>query len=136
MAEIPENIKSFIDTVAERYGYYFGKRVLLSQMFKETKEERNKVRSIRKQISKLQEEYIKSGKNVRRELKALYEQLNDARKVLSEKSKPFYNQIKPLNQALSFMDKVVIPAKLKELGREVKPLTTVSPSLSKRLIKK
>lgn len=124
---IPREIAEFIDIVAERYGYYFGKRAIMSELMKTTTEERAKVRELGKKVNKLFEEYIKEGKDVRNEIVNAQRELKKAKAELREKSKPFYEKMRPLNLALSYLDKIVIPSKIEQItGKKVTPIYEVS----------
>jgi len=132
---IPKEVSEFIDLVAERYGYYVAKRLKLSEMMKATKTERSLVRALGQKIGSLFSEYITEGKDVRAEIKADQEELAKARATLKAKSKPYYDAIRPLNKALSYLDKEVIPQRLEQLGKPVKPIFKVDPAILKAITK-
>jgi len=129
-----EKVQELIDLVYERYGYYFGKRAVMSRMFKETTTERQKLRELSREKSGLIALYLKTGKDVRKELSGLQNEINRTRGILRKKSAPYWDTIRPLNQALSFMDKQLIPAKLEEVtGRPVEARVQLSAQLAKEV---
>jgi len=63
-------------------------------------------------------------------------ELEEAKANLKAVTKPFYDKIKPLNKALSHLDKVVIPERLKEItGKPITPRFTVSKWLLQAISK-
>jgi len=135
--KIPQNIQNFIDVVVERYSYYFGKRKIQSELFRATRDERNKVRDIGKTINALINEMIYDGKDNRKTIKELNKQLFDAKKVLREKSRPFYEKMRPLTKAISLMDREIIPQKIQEVtGKPLQPRFTLSDWIKKKLAEK
>lgn len=135
--QIPEEIAGLINVVAERWGYYFGKRAIQSELMKATQVERATVKSIGAKIGAKIEEYMNNGTDVRAEVKALQGELAKARASLKEKSEPFYEKLRPLNKALSFLDKKVIPDAIeKATGEKVLPRYQVSDYIVKALTPK
>jgi len=134
--QIPKEVAELINLVAERYGYYFGKRAIQSELMKATKAERAEVRLIGQKISGLINEYLNEGRDVRSEVSELQSKLAQARAVLKQKSAPFYEKMRPLNKALSYLDKEVIPKKLEEItGEKVMPRFQVSDYIMKAITK-
>lgn len=120
--QIPEHVEALVDSVAERWGYYFGKRTIQSELMKTTSAERTKVRAVGKLIASKIGQYLTDGTDVRDEVVSMQGQLTEVRTALKEKSKPFYDKISPLNKALSYLDKVVIPQQLEQVkGEKVLP---------------
>jgi len=120
--QIPEQVEALIDTIAERWGYYFGKRTTQSELMKATSAERTKVRTVGNLIKAKITDYLINGADVREEVVSMQGQLKEARATLSEKSKPFYDKVSPLNKALSYLDKVVIPQQLEQVkGEKILP---------------
>ena len=137
VAKIPPNIQNFIDVVVERYGYYFGKRKIQSELFKATKEERSTIRNLRKTIQNLVNEMVYDGKDNRKAIKELQRKLFDARNELKRKATPYYEKIRPLTKAISLMDKEIIPQKIQEItGKPLEPRYTLSEWLRKKLTEK
>jgi hypothetical protein len=135
--QIPEEVAGLINVVAERWGYYFGKRATQSELMKATQVERATVRSFGQKISAKISEYMENGTDVRQEVKTLQGELAKARAVLREKSAPFYEKIRPLNKALSFLDKKVIPDAIeKATGEKILPRYQVSDYIVKALTPK
>jgi hypothetical protein len=135
--QIPEEVAGLINVVAERWGYYFGKRAIQSELMKATQVERATVRSVGMKISAKINEYMENGTDVRTEVKALQGELAKARATLKEKSTPFYEKIRPLNKALSFLDKKVIPEAIeKATGEKILPRYQVSDYIVKALTPK
>jgi len=135
-SQIPEEVAGLINLVAERWGYYFGKRVVQSELMRATAVERARVRSIGKQISALISKYLSEGEDVRSEVAKLQGELAEARQVLKQKSAPFYEKMRPLTKALSYLDKTVIPKALEEVtGEKVTPRFQVSDYILKAISK-
>ena len=131
---IPSEVESLINVVAERWGYYFGKRILQSELMRVTKDERAIVKEIGQKISTKINEYLEKGVDVRDEIRVLQAELTKARATLKEKSEPFYEKIRPLNKALSYLDKEVIPRALEAVtGEKVAPRFQLSDYVIKAL---
>jgi len=118
--------EEIITVVAERYGYYFGKRLLQSQILKKTGEERKKVKEITKTISEKISEYLEKGSDVRSEVLSLRQELAKIREAMKEKTSEEMQKIAILNKALSYLDKIVIPAMFERVGIKIVPRTEVS----------
>lgn len=125
--QIPEEVASLINTVAERWGYYFGRRVTQSELMKATSNERKQVRAIGKLISAKIGEYLSQGTDVREAVTSMQGELAQVRSVLKQKSAPFNAKMSPLNKAITYLDRVVIPQQLeKATGDKVLPRLQVS----------
>lgn len=134
--QIPKEVTDFIKVVAERWGYYFGKRAVQSELMKATTVERATVRALGQKISAKISEYMEKGTDVRKEVRSLQGELAKARAVLKEKSSPFYEKIRPLNKALTYLDKQVIPQTIEQVtGEKVVPRFQVSNYIVKALTK-
>jgi uncharacterized protein YneF (UPF0154 family) len=135
--QLPEEVAGLINVVAERWGYYFGKRAIQSELMKATQVERATVRAIGQKISAKISEYMENGTDVRKEVKTLQGELAKARDTLKQKSEPFYEKIRPLNKALTHLDKKVIPDAIeKATGEKVMPRYQVSDHIIKALTPK
>lgn len=136
VAQIPKEVAEFINVVAERYGYYFGKRSLQSELMKATREERATVRALGKKIADKINEYMEKGTDVRQEVRSLQGELAKARVVLKQKSSPFYEKMRPLGKALSYLDKVVIPQRIEAItGEKVMPRFQVDKAILNAITK-
>jgi NAD-dependent DNA ligase len=125
--QLPEEVSHLINIISERWGYYFGKRAIQSELMKATATERATVGSIGQSIAKKMNEYINEGKDVREDIRSLQAELVKARGELKAKAEPFYAKIAVLNTALSYLDKQVIPAAIeKATGSPVVPRSQVS----------
>jgi len=134
--QLPKEVAELINVVSERWGYYFGKRAIQSELMKATQVERATVRSIGQKISAKITEYMENGTDVREEVKSLQVELAKARAVLKEKSSPFYAKIRPLNKALTHLDKNVIPEAIERAtGQKVIPRYQVSDAIVQALTK-
>ncbi|MEM2613240.1 MAG: hypothetical protein QXO15_03315 [Nitrososphaerota archaeon] len=131
---IPTEVAELINLVAERYGYYFGKRLIQSELMRETKEERKTIKEIGKKISEKMSEYLEKGVDVREDICSLQGELARVRAELAQKSAPYYEKLRPLNKALSYLDKEVIPKAIERVtGKKVTPVTQVSDYLLKAI---
>ena len=130
----PEAQEALVQTVAERWGYYFGKRTTQSQLMKATSAERTQVRAVGKLIKAKIADYLTNGTDVRGDVVSMQGTLKGIREDLSEKSKPFYDKISPLNKALSYLDKVVIPMQIEQAtGVKVMPRFQVADYTKKAI---
>jgi len=131
---IPKEIEDLINVVSERWGYYFGKRVLMSELMRVTATERAIVRAIGQKIQAKISEYMENGTDVREDVKVLQSELMRVKAALKEKSTPFYEKMRPLNKALSYLDKEVIPRALEAVtGEKVAPRFQLSDNVYKAL---
>jgi len=134
--QIPEQVATLINVVAERYGYYFGRRALSAKLMLETASERREVQKINKAISGKVNEWMKDGTDTRPEIIALQGELASARAALKQKSAPYYEKISPLVKAVSYLDKIVIPSQIeKATGVAVTPVFQVSDATLKAITK-
>jgi len=122
-------LRGFRDLVAERFGYFMGRRLTQQEMNEKTEEERKAVREVRKSINI--EEFIQNSDL--EGYKGKLQELDAARNVVKEKSKPFREKISPLGKAIRFLDNVAIPDALKELGTPVQPRFSISDYIEKQL---
>jgi len=135
--QIPEQVAELINVVAERYGYYFAKRIKTSELMKATAIERREVQRINKAISGKVNEWMKDGTDTRPEIIALQGELASARAALKQKSAPFNDATRPLGKAISYLDKTLIPNQLQAVtGQPVIPKFTVSPEILKAITSK
>jgi hypothetical protein len=133
---VSEAVTELVNMVAERWGYYFGKRAIQSDVMKATTAERAKIRALGQQISAKIGEYLANGIDVREEVRALQGSLTEARIALKEKSAPLYMKIKPLNLALTYLDKLAIPKAIESAtGSAVLPRFEVSDAIVKAITK-
>jgi len=134
---IPAEVGQLVNVVAERWGYYLGKRTIQSELMKATTIERAKVRAVGQMISAKMNEYLNSGTDVRQEVAELQSQLAEARTTFKAKATPFYEKIKPLNKVLTFLDKTVIPQAIEQATHEkLTPRFQVSDYVLKALAPK
>ena len=134
--QLPEEVAGLISIVAERYGYYFAKRSIQSELMKATTLERAKVRTTGKAIAIKIGEYLSEGKDVRSEVADLQGKLATARATLKLKSAPYYAKMSPLTKAISYLDKVVIPPQIeKATGEKLLPRFQVSDYTLKAITK-
>jgi hypothetical protein len=133
---VSESATELINLVAERWGYYYAKRLKMAEMMKATATERAQITAVGKRIAEKMGLYLKEGKDVRSEIASLQAELSSARAVLKEKAAPFYQQIAPLNKALSYLDKEVIPVAIeKATGERVVPRFQISDYVLKAIMK-
>lgn len=133
---MPKEVTDFINVVSERWGYYFGKRAVQSELMKATTVERATVRALGQKISAKIGEYMENGTDVREEVRSLQGELAKARAELKAKSAPFYEKIRPLNKALTYLDKTAIPQAIEQVtGEKVVPRFQVSDYVVKAITK-
>ncbi|MBA7609115.1 hypothetical protein ES703_16302 [subsurface metagenome] len=110
--------EALVQTVAERWGYDFGRRTTQSELMTATITERTEVRTVGKNIKGKIADYLKNGTDVRDEVNSLGSQLKEAKEANSVKAKPFYEKIRPLSKAIAYLDKVIIPIQITEATGE------------------
>ena len=133
---VPENIKVFVDTVAERWGYYAAIRATQSDLMKSTVAERSVVNSLGKSIASKVEAWMATGEDTREPIKELQGKLVDAKAVLKVKGEPFYAKMTEPRKAISYLDKEVIPKQLAEIrGEAVVPRFQVSEAVLRAITK-
>ena len=124
----PEKAVEVLDIVARRYSYYLGKRMVLRRMMLETVSERLRVQQLGRRLHEAIENYIQKPTNeLRNTIMSLRKELSEAKAVLRDRQKPYWDVIRPLNMALSYLDKTVIPQKLREVGYDITPVETPEP---------
>ncbi len=125
---------ALVQTVAERWGYDFGRRTTQSELMTATITERTEVRTVGKNIKGKIADYLKNGTDVRDEVNSLNGQLKEAKEANSEKAKPFYEKIRPLSKAIAYLDRVVIPIQIKDAtGEELLPRFQVADYTKKAI---
>jgi len=122
-------LRGFRDLVAERMGYFLGRRLKQQEMTEATKTERGEVHEIRKEITGENLENIIANSDIEG-YKDVLKRLKSAREVVTKKAKPFREKISPLAKAQKYMDNVAIPDALKELGTPVQPRFSLSKWVS------
>jgi chromosome segregation ATPase len=147
---LPQEVAGLISVVAERYGYYFAKRVKSAERMQATLPERQKVAELDKAISEKDKaisekvgEWMKNGTDTRAEITALVAEitplqasLKDAKDARKEKGKEFSTKIGELTRALNYLDKILIPSQLQAVtGQPVVPKFTVSADILKAITK-
>ncbi len=141
--QIPEEIekeitllRGFRDLVAERVGYFFGAKMLSKKMSDETVKERKAVRetskSLKEAISQLIETPTKENSE---KVKDIQTQVKDAKDKNKTARAPHMKKITPLRKAVRYLDVVAIPDSLKELGKPVQPLFSLSAWVKKAITK-
>lgn len=127
-------LEGFKDIVHERFGYLAGRKVKQTEMSDATKKESKAVNELSKTIRTKTAEFLDTPTTeikdtivkAQRELGKAGKDISGARKVLRDVKSPFLEKIKPLNKAIRYMDGVVIPDSLKELGKPLQPMFQLS----------
>jgi len=115
----------FRDLVAERMGYFLGRRLTQQEMSEKTEAERKAVAEVREKITGENLETIITNGDIAT-FKATLEELKTARKTLKDASEPFREKMNPLGKAVRYIDSVAVPDALKELGTPVQPRFSLS----------
>ncbi|MEM2181018.1 MAG: hypothetical protein QXP32_09425 [Nitrososphaeria archaeon] len=122
--------QALLDIITERWGYYFGKRILQSELMKRTVTERKTIRELNEKINEKINNYLSKGIDVREDVIALKTELTKVKTELSQKSQPYNEKIRTINKVLSYLDKEVIPSALENItGKKILPITDVNPDL-------
>jgi hypothetical protein len=132
---VPEEYKAFVDLVAERWGYYFGKRAISKEKKEATKTEKGQVDSLKEKLGKLIGELISNKEADNRDtIRITQLELQKAEAELALKREPFNIKARPLNRALRYMDDVAIPKRIQELtGTAVTPRFQLSNDILKSI---
>jgi len=118
-------LRGFRDLVAERWGYFMGRRLTAEEMSNKTEAERKAVAEVRKAITGDNLKTIISKADVKT-YESTLAKIKEARETLNTAAKPFREKIAPLAKAQRYMDNVAIPDGLKELGAPVQPRFSLS----------
>jgi hypothetical protein len=122
-------LRGFRDLVAERWGYFMGRRLTQQEMNEKTEAERKAVAEIRKTIVGDNLKRIIAEADIKTYESSL-EKIKEAREALNKVAKPYREKISPLAKAQRYMDNVAIPDALKELGTPVQPRFSLSKWIS------
>lgn len=134
VSEQTQLLQGFVALVAERYGYWAGRRAKQVEMNEATKEEREKATKLREGIREDIEVYLKTPKkDIAKKIVGDREALAETMNVVNAKAKPFRQAMSPLGKAIRYLDVVAIPDALKELDHPVKPIFSLSGWVIERL---
>ena len=127
-------LESFADLVAERFGYLAGRKIKTSEMNEKIKDQLDKAKESAKAASKAVETLVKepSASNAKVVVTAR-ETLKSDRDSVKAARKPFLSAITPLTKAIKYMDSVVLPDSLTELGKPIKERFSLSKHVSDAL---
>lgn len=131
--QIPEEIATLVDTVAQRYGYDLGRRLTQKEMMKSTTKELGAIRSVRASIRNEFKAYLEEGVDVREKIISLQKVLKTAREKYRVKADPYLDKIRPLRKAVSHLDKVIPEQIERATGEKVIPKFKVSEELMKAI---
>jgi len=119
--------EAFVELVAERWGYYVGRRVTQQDMATATKDQSKAVRDLSKKVNEAIEGYIaEPSDDLRTQILNGRKAVGEAKKVLKTARAPFMKKISPLAKAVRYCDNVAIPDSLKELGHPIQPRFSLS----------
>lgn len=135
-----KDLIGFRDLVAERFGYFMGRRLKQQEMNEKTAADSKIIRERRKAIASGYNNYYEEDvthtdalKKIKAEITANEKALKKPLEDLKKAREPFQEAIKPLAQAVRYIDTVVIPDALQEMGKKVAPITEVSPEITRAL---
>ncbi|MGA2767989.1 MAG: hypothetical protein ABSF24_06700 [Candidatus Bathyarchaeia archaeon] len=125
-------LEAFAELVAERWGYFMGRRLTQQEMTEKCKNEIKAAREKSKALNGSIEKLIKGeDPEVRAMIETQRADLKNAKEIAGEARKPFQQKIAPLAQAQKYCDNVAIPDSLKELGHPVTPRFSLSEWVGK-----
>jgi len=134
MSQVITVQEQLINTIAQRWGLYFGKKAYLSSLMKEAAKERVAIRKAKDALNEALEQLI-NGKGDRSAVLEAKERLKAAKEAYEQKVAPIKEKMKPINEALSFLDNAVIPKMLEQvLGKKVEPILQVDVEALKKTI--
>ena len=129
-ATLPEPVARLVNLVGTRYGIYFGKRLVQSEVVKATSDERIKMRELNKGMNDKIGAYLETGADVRDDVKGLIAKKAEVQKDIAKKSEPFSGKLSALGSALSYIDKVAMPqAYTSATGKQIVPIMEVPKDL-------
>jgi hypothetical protein len=127
-------LEGFADIVHERFGYGVARKLKQQEMGEATKQESKKVRETSKAITTKIEAFIETPSDeIKTEIIDKRKELKGARDSLKTSRKPFLEKITPLAKAIRYLDGVVIPDSLKELGKPIQPMFNLSKWVNEAL---
>lgn len=127
-------LRGFRDLVAERTGYFFGVKALSKTMNEETANERKAVRETGKQLKEALSELIETPtKQNAASVQDLQKKLAAAKEANQKARTPHMKKINPLRKAVRYIDLVAVPDSLKELGKQVVPIFSLSDWIKKAI---
>ena len=118
-------LRGFRDLIAERWGYFMGRRLTQEDMSDKTEAERKAVAEARKGITGDNLKTIITKADVKT-YESTLAKIKVARETLNTAAKPFREKINPLAKAQKYLDNVAIPDALKELGTPIQPRFSLS----------
>ena len=120
-------LRGFRDLVGKRTGYMFGAKVLGKTMSEDTAEVRQASTQAGKAVRKAVKKLIKTPtKENSQKVTDAQETLTEAQEKNKTARKPHMKKIAPLRKIVRYIDTVAVPDSLKELGRTVTPLESLS----------
>lgn len=136
-AERVKLLEGFAQLTAERFGYFIGRRLNQQEMTEKLKPEMESVRHKRKAIIDNIEQFLETPEaEIHKAIETGRDELEVLMKDLKEKRKPFQEKINPLAKAVRYMDSVVLPESLKELGYAPAPRFQLEKWIVKDLAEK
>ena len=106
------NLRGFSHLVAERTGYFMGRKLKQAEMSTASEKERKALQKISDAVDV--EDFISAGDLEGWQKKQ--KELKDARKAVAKKQKPFRDKISPLTKILKVFDNETIPDALQEMN--------------------
>ncbi|MEM4480836.1 MAG: hypothetical protein QXG58_06310 [Candidatus Bathyarchaeia archaeon] len=122
-------LRGFRDLVAERTGYALGVIALNAEMKEATADQRKASNEARKYLKQNIEVFVKNGDY--EGYKQAVENVKKASEALKEARKPHMAKITPLRRAIKYIDNVVVPQSLEQLGVKVQPAFSLSDWIKK-----
>ena len=127
-------LEGFADIIHERFGYNTARRLKLQEMAEATKEQAKSVREISKAVNTKIEALIETPSDeIKTEIISKRKELKSSKDTLKDARKPFLEKVKPLAKAVRYLDSVAIPDSLKELGKPISPMFSLSEWVNKAL---
>ena len=120
-------LEGFVSLINERWGYYTARKLTQQDMSEKTKEQSKRVRELSKAVSKGIEEFLETPEQeIKDAIVQSRKDIVEAKKKVKEAREPFQKKITPLAKAMRYLDSVAIPDSLKELGKPIQPLFSLS----------
>ena len=136
LSQLPPQVAEVLNLMAERYGYFLGRREKLAEKRKATKDLEAQARELRAQIESYLNAYIEKGEDVRESVMVLRKRLAPIEGELAKIRAPFNEVIRPLNRAIRHLDSLIIPRLEKIRGEKITPKFTVDIEIPKKKPKK
>jgi hypothetical protein len=127
-------LRGFRDLMAERYGFNAGRRLKQQEMNKAVEKDAEKLRESKKAERTAIEDYIeKPSEAIKTKIAETRKTIKAQSTVVADGRKPFKESLSNLSKAVRYIDSVAAPDSLKECGKPIVPMFSLSDWVKKAL---